>query len=372
MLYPEPPVLPSLGKDHYFMFRCLSLFLVAGIAAVATSLTAATPDLSSCDEWRPASTCNYGVSSRPSSYPISFVVIHKVQGSASSAASWFQNCAAKVSAHFIFNNSTGYCYQSVREKDIGWHAGNSYYNNRSVGIEHGGFVANNDTAKVCYDESGLESRSCTIYYSVPFDRSGIRGHNEVPGATHTDPGVHWDWTYYMSAADKRVGGAIRDKYLALGGSRWIGGQPINSETATPDTVGRYNHFQFNTASIYWTPSTGAHEIHGAIRQRWESLGWENGVCGYPTTDESVTPDGVGRYNHFTGKDALGASIYWSGSTGAWEVHGLIRQKYAELGWERSSLGYPTSNEYAVPEGRRNNFQRGTITYDAASGQVTVP
>ncbi len=354
------------------MFRSFSFLITAALAAVAVPALAATPDLSICDEWRPASTCNYAASSRPSSYPISYVVIHKVQGSAASAASWFQNCSAKVSAHYTFNNSTGYCYQSVREKDIAWHAGNSYYNARSVGIEHGGYVTSNDTARVCYNESGIETRSTIIYYSVLWNRSRVVGHSEVPGATHTDPGVHWDWTYYMSACDPRVGGAIRDKYLAMGGSRWIGGNPINNETATPDGVGRYNHFQNNTASIYWTPNTGAKEVHGSIRQRWESLGWETGVCGYPTTDETATPDTVGRYNHFTGKDGMPASIYWHPNTGAWEVHGHIRARWASMGWENSSLGYPTSNEYAVPEGRRGNFQRGTITWHAATGQTTVP
>jgi len=180
------------------MIKSLRVAFAAAAVSCAFSSFAATPDLSTCDEWRLASSCNYANSSRPTSYPISFVVIHKVQGTASSAASWFQNCAAKVSAHFTFNNSTGYCYQSVYEADVAWHAGNSYYNNRSVGIEHGGYVSSNDTATVCYDESAIESKSCIIYYSVPYSRSGIRGHSEVPGATHTDPGAYWNWTYYMS------------------------------------------------------------------------------------------------------------------------------------------------------------------------------
>jgi uncharacterized protein YgiM (DUF1202 family) len=30
------------------------------------------------------------------------------------------------------------------------------------------------------------------------DRSRIIGHNEVPGATHTDPGPYFNWSYYMS------------------------------------------------------------------------------------------------------------------------------------------------------------------------------
>ena len=41
--------------------------------------------------------------------------------------------------------------------------------------------------------------------------------------------------------------------------------------------------------------------------------------GFPTTDEKGSPDGVGRYNHFSGSG--GSSIYWSPTTGAHSVHG---------------------------------------------------
>ena len=50
------------------------------------------------------------------------------------------------------------------------------------------------------------------------------------------------------------------------------GYPVTDETITPDGRGRYNHFQYG--SIYWTPFTAAHETHGAIRERWASLGWD--------------------------------------------------------------------------------------------------
>ncbi len=46
-----------------------------------------------------------------------------------------------------------------------------------------------------------------------------------------------------------------------------------------------------------------------IRAKWLALGAETGPLGYPITDEKSAPDGVGRYNHFSG--AGGASIYWS-------------------------------------------------------------
>ncbi|MGI8905744.1 MAG: N-acetylmuramoyl-L-alanine amidase [Candidatus Sumerlaeaceae bacterium] len=178
----------------------MKLFSRAAVAASFAVLSfpafAATPDLPSCDSWQPAATCNYSNSSRPGSAAINYVIIHKVQGTAAGAASWFQNCASGVSAHFSFNNSTGYCYQSVLEEDIGWHCINR--NTYGVGIEHGGYVSSNDTATVCYDESALETKSCIIYYTVLYDRAHIQGHSEVPGNDHTDPGVYWNWTYYMS------------------------------------------------------------------------------------------------------------------------------------------------------------------------------
>lgn len=358
------------------MRRSLALLCTGSIAMLVGSVaTAGTPDLSSCDSWQPAASCNFQVSGRPGSAAISYVIIHKVQGSAAGAASWFQNCAAGVSAHYAIDNNNGFCYQCVREKDIAWHCINR--NTNGIGIEHGGYVSNNDNSNIMYRKSGLETRSCCVYYGVAFDRAHIQGHSEVPGNDHTDPGGFWDWTFYMSCSDPRTQGLIREKYLDLGGSRWLGGSPTISESTCPDNRGKYNHFQFNNASIYWTPETGAHEIHGDIRQHWAALGWETGPAGYPSTDESVCPDGVGRYNHFkklnsTGGVMWNASIYWTGGTGAWCVQGAIRDKWASMGWEKSSLGYPTSDEYAVTGGRRSNFQHGTITYNSATGAVTVP
>ena len=171
--------------------------------------------------------------------------------------------------------------------------------------------------------------------------------------------------YWTSATGAwAVRGAILESFRSLGGPRSALGFPRTDELATPDGRGRYNHFQ--AGSVYWTSATGARDVRGGIRQTWASLGWERSALGYPTTHEQGTPDGRGRYNHFQS-----GSIYWTSSTGAREVRGAIRQKWASLGWERSSLGYPTSNEFAVPGGRATDFERGRIRWDAATGQVTV-
>jgi hypothetical protein len=109
-------------------------------------------------------------------------------------------------------------------------------------------------------------------------------------------------------------------------------------------------------------------VQSAIHTEWASLGWERSALGYPVTDENVTPDGIGRYNHFQS-----GSIYWTPNTGAHEVHGLIREKWAALGWERSALGYPISDETDEVDGsgRFNVFEHGTIHWNRGSNAITV-
>lgn len=120
---------------------------------------------------------------------------------------------------------------------------------------------------------------------------------------------------YVSAhtAPAWVYGAIGERYDGFGGSAGWLGMPITDETGTPDGRGRYNHFE--NGSIYWTQTTGAFEVHGAIRDKWASLGWETSFLGYPTTDETGAPAGPGRFNSFEG-----GSIYWTAAAGAFEVH----------------------------------------------------
>ncbi|WP_324644742.1 polysaccharide deacetylase family protein [Pseudarthrobacter sp. LT1] len=161
-----------------------------------------------------------------------------------------------------------------------------------------------------------------------------------------------------------VHGSIRGHYLELGGPAGFLGFPLTDETGTPGAAGRYNNFA--GGSIYWSPATGAHEVHGSIRGHYLELGGPAGFLGFPLTDETGTPDGVGRFNHFAG-----GSIYWSPATGAHEVHGAIRAQWAALGWEHSRLGYPTSDEYGITGGRRSDFQHGSILWHEASSRIEV-
>lgn len=166
-------------------------------------------------------------------------------------------------------------------------------------------------------------------------------------------------------------GAIRDRWLALGGDGGVMGKALDVEKPTFDGVGRAQEFEGGTIS--WHPEIGAFGTWGAIRQRWLELGRER--FGYPITDELPCPDGVGRFNHYRGMHLAHrpeASVYWTPSTGAHEVFGAIRDKWVSLGFEKSWLGYPTTGEVDyVESGRVGNFQHGAVYWWPDTGAIDL-
>lgn len=160
--------------------------------------------------WSAASTSNYQVANRPASHTIDRIVVHTTQGSYAGTISWFKNPSSQVSAHYVIRSSDGQITQMVREKDIGWHVRNA--NSRSIGIEHEGWV--NDPSwytDAMYRASAALTKNIAERRGIPKDRTHIVGHVEVPGNDHTDPGPHWNWTYYMSLV-KGGGGDPEPEY----------------------------------------------------------------------------------------------------------------------------------------------------------------
>lgn len=143
--------------------------------------------------------------------------------------------------------------------------------------------------------------------------------------------------------------------------------PLTDETATPDKVGRYNHFQ--GGSIYWHPSIGAFEIHGDIRALWSQIGWERSSLGYPKSDELTATDGVGKFNHFQA-----GAIYWKPDLGPHFVMGSISHYFhTNGGYANASFGYPITNELAAAAGspnRFNDFENGVIYWKQNTGRVS--
>jgi hypothetical protein len=190
------------------------------------------------------------------------------------------------------------------------------------------------------------------YEDDDYSDNGSYDHDDGTGDQCKNIGPAWVIATIVSSGLS----AIDQKYSELDDGHGFLGQPTIDENTTPDGIGRYRHYQ--NGSIYWSPQTGAHEVHGLIRAKWTRLGWEKSFLGYPVTDETKVPDNTGSYNHFQN-----GSIYWKGGTNeAFEIHGDIRAKWAELGWERNVLGYPLTDETSgsTLEVRFNKFERGAI------------
>ncbi|MFI1963686.1 N-acetylmuramoyl-L-alanine amidase [Streptomyces pathocidini] len=148
-------------------------------------------------EWVAASPSNWRRADRPADYVIDRVVIHVVQGSYATALDVFKDPWHRAAAHYVVRKD-GHIAQTIRELDVAFHAGNREYNERSVGIEHEGWVDRPDQfTGAMYEASARLTAGICDRYGIPRDRQHIIGHTEVPGADHTDPGRAWDWDRYM-------------------------------------------------------------------------------------------------------------------------------------------------------------------------------
>ncbi|UYQ64555.1 N-acetylmuramoyl-L-alanine amidase [Streptomyces peucetius] len=148
-------------------------------------------------EWTAASRANWRLADRPDDFGIDMVVIHVVQGSYPSALRVFKDPGHGAATHYVVRKD-GHVAQMIRELDVAFHAGNRSYNERSIGIEHEGFVDRpQDFTDAMYRSSAKLTAGICVRYGIPVDREHIIGHVEVPGTDHTDPGPHWDWPKYM-------------------------------------------------------------------------------------------------------------------------------------------------------------------------------
>ncbi|MGX8908489.1 N-acetylmuramoyl-L-alanine amidase [Streptomyces netropsis] len=156
-------------------------------------------------EWVAASSANWRWADRPADYTVDRVVIHVVQGSYGDALRVFRNPLHEAAAHYVVRKD-GHIAQTVRELDVAFHAGNRRFNERSIGIEHEGYVDRpGDFTDAMYRASAALTAGICARYGFPADRDHIVAHSQVPGTDHTDPGPHWDWDRYLKlvrAADR--------------------------------------------------------------------------------------------------------------------------------------------------------------------------
>ncbi|QOD05987.1 CAP domain-containing protein [Pseudarthrobacter sp. BIM B-2242] len=121
---------------------------------------------------------------------------------------------------------------------------------------------------------------------------------------------------------------------------------------------------FIRGSILWSPATGAQISIGGIRSIWASVGYENGVLGYPTSGELAANGGVYQnYQH--------GVITWHGTGGGHFVFGGIGSMYKSAGGATGRLGLATSGEYLTGGGNvSQNFQGGTINWGPSGNWIS--
>lgn len=148
--------------------------------------------------------CTYESAQHPNDYAIDQIAIHDIEGNALAALSVFQDPNSGASIQYVID-SDGTIYQTLRETDIGYHVGNYWYNQHSIGIEHAGYDA---TGYRWYNATEyLASAKLVAYllqkYHLPLDRAHVVAHGTVPSPSstttpnHVDPGPYWLWDYYF-------------------------------------------------------------------------------------------------------------------------------------------------------------------------------
>jgi MYXO-CTERM domain-containing protein len=152
---------------------------------------------------------------------VEYIVIHDTEGGWDASVATLQNDPNK-SAHYIVGTD-GRVAQFVHESDTAWHAGNWFYNQRSVGIEHVGYVGSYQFTAAEYAASAALVNHLIAKFGVKPDRAHVIGHDQIPNGNliaesaapcpdapsacekssnyggagnHTDPGS-WEWCSYM-------------------------------------------------------------------------------------------------------------------------------------------------------------------------------
>lgn len=236
----------SFGRDFATMLNMKRFWFLGMLACGIANAQADYPQAI----WNPAAVGNQTNSSRPTSYPIQYVIIHITEGSYTGAMSWFQNESSNVSAHFVLRSSNGQVYQMVKLEDIAWHSGSTLHNNSGVGIEHEAIStisASNPNPLAwftdnMYQSSATLTRWLTTQYNIPRTRTYILGHREVRNTSC--PSDYWDWTKYMSLVTQ--GAQYQSTTIPI--------------YMTPGQTATVNVRYLNSSDFTWTTAAGSNQV----------------------------------------------------------------------------------------------------------------
>lgn len=310
-----------------------------------------------------------------------YIFLHTQEGggTAKSLASFLNNPNNGASYHYTVDNS-GVVVDVVDTDLASWSVGNA--NSYSINLCFAGSYAGwsrqqwlNNMGRAIDIAAYLVAQDCKKYGiaavwlgsggSYRPAKSGVSDHQYVTSVigwgSHTDVGKGFPGDVFAAALAKYVSGAAdvvvnQIDAAAAVAKGWIGNRVTKGENVCPDKVGRW--VEFEHAHIYWTPQTGAHPIpHGGLFEAWAEYKWETGPLGYPVRDHAVVDGG--------GVQAFQGGVLYrqDGSEHGYFVHGVIGSRYASDGYERSDLGWPTSDEYKDGTGISQDFEHGTLHWE---------
>ena len=109
-------------------------------------------------------------------------------------------------------------------------------------------------------------------------------------------------------------------------------------------------------------------VQGPILAKYQSLTADQlKDLGKPYDNELKTKDGTGSYQQFDG----GVLIYKNGGP-VYFVWGKIRDAWNAVQASQGKLGYPTSDETVQPDGSyKSTFEHGTVTWKTGDPDATV-
>jgi uncharacterized protein with LGFP repeats len=140
------------------------------------------------------------------------------------------------------------------------------------------------------------------------------------------------------------------------------GKPVGPERKLTKPNGSYQAFAKGT--VCWSAKTGAHFLaKGAIRKAYKRVKYEKDVIGFPSSDKKTFKHRKSaRYQSFRS-----GMMTWSQSPNSHVIYGGFLKKWKTLGSERSRLGLPTGDRCVKSGKKRQNFERGYMTYTKKTG-----
>ena len=182
-------------------------------------------------------------------------------------------------------------------------------------------------------------------------------------------GIYWqDYKNGVVVGNDQYGyyesrGKIRARWQSLGFEGGVLGFPTGNIQTNAKT------------GIYWQNYTGGvivgndkygyWESRGKIRSRWQSLGFEGGGLGFPTSNiQSNSKTGI-YWQNYSGGVIVGNDKY-----GYYESRGKLREYWKRNGFESGKMGFPTSNIMTCSKTIYQKYSRGTLYYNTANGRYT--